>query len=277
MGLLRRGLALVPLLLACAKTPPKGAHDVLLACPAGPTSAEIARTMPPMGATGTRTLVPPTALKKDIEPGCMVPFRDESADDKQRGVGRVLVSTAGRGAPWTAVGRGRLFVGRGAMTLVVHDDAGEEVLGIAVAERKVVVRRKGEKLYRTSVALGPGKPLPLPVDALVAALEGCATDTRLGVDEQVTIVEARRSGLPMLRMRWLDGENPAAVDSGLLCGEEDAWLGYRTTSGSIGWSLTAVSARSPLALRIEHQVRKATDPKDDDEKPQFELEGEETP
>ncbi|NUQ79599.1 MAG: hypothetical protein HUU21_39340, partial [Polyangiaceae bacterium] len=90
-------------------------------------------------------------------------------------------------------------------------------------------------------------------------------------------VEARRSGLPMLRMRWLDGDNPAAVDSGLLCGEQDAWLGYRTTSGSIGWSLTAVSARSPVALRIEHQVRKATDPKDDDEKPQFELEGEETP
>lgn len=275
----RRALVLVVsgCALACTPTPPRGAHDVALACPAGPTAAEITRLMPPMGPTGTRTLVPPTTLKKDIEPGCMVPFRDETADDKQRGVGRVLVQTATRGAPWKPLGRGRLFVGRGAMTLVVHDDAGDEVLGLAVEDRKVVVRRKGEPLYRTSVALGPGKPLPLPVDALVAALEGCATDTRLGVDESVTIVEARRSGLPMLRTRWLDGENPAAVDTGLVCGPSDAFLGYRTTSGSIGWSLTAISARSPLALRIEHQVRKATDPKDDDEKPQFELQGEETP
>lgn len=258
---------------ACTTPPPKGAHEVKLGCPAGPVSAEIARVMPPMGVKGPVTLVPPEHLKKAIEPGCLVPFRDETADEKQRGVGKVLVSTIARGAAPVPLGRGRLFIGRGAMTLVVNDDSGDEALGLSIEDRRVVVRRKGHKLYRGSVALGPGKPLPLPVDALLAAIEGCATDTRLGTNEDVSIVEARRGGFPLLRTRWLDAENPAAVDTGLLCGDQDAWIGYRSTAGSIGWSLTVVSARSELGLKIEQVVRKETDAKDDEEKPDFELKG----
>ncbi len=265
--------ALLSALVACTTPPPKGAHDVRLACPAGPVSTEIARVMPPMGVKGSVTLVPPTHLKKAVEPGCLVPFRDEAADEKQRGVGRVLVSTIARGAAPSPLGRGRLFIGRGAMTLVVNDDAGDEALGLSIEDRRVVVRRKGHKLYRGSVAIGPGKPLPLPVDALLAAIEGCATDTRLGTNDDVSIVEARRGGFPLLRLRWLDGDNPAAVDTALLCGDQDALIGYRSTAGSIGWSLTVVSARSELGLKIEQVVRKETDAKDDEEKPDFEVKG----
>lgn len=257
----------------CACGKPAASPRAPTSCPDGAFAREVARVMPPLLSAESRELGEPGTLARAKEPGCMVPFRDEDADDKARDVGRVVVSLRARDAAPTVLGRGRLYIGKGTMTLVVKDDAGEETLLVAVEGRKVLVRRKGEPTLRTTIALGPGAALPLPIDALVAALEGCEADVRLGATDDALIVSARRGAYALVRTRYLDPESPSAVDTSTLCGRDDAIVAWRSSAGEIGWSLTVASARAPVSMRIEQLVRKHTDADPAEPKPEVNMDG----
>ncbi|MGZ3452832.1 MAG: hypothetical protein ACXVEF_24705 [Polyangiales bacterium] len=253
----------------------KGAQEPRSAaplCKSGPFSTQLARVMPPLSTVTAVELGEPGKIKKNVEPGCMVPFRDESADSKLRFVGRVDVELADRsGKEVTKVGHGGLYIGRGRMTLTVKNDAGDEQFLLAVDGRRVVLRRKGEKPVKTSVAIGGTSPLELPFDALIAALEGCDADVRLGATEDVSVVEARRGANHLWRTRWMDPEQPNAVDTSFLCSEDDAILAWRSQAGNLGWSLVVVSVRSPLTLIVKQQTRSETEADPNETSPQVDF------
>jgi hypothetical protein len=160
------------------------------------------------------------------------------------------------------------------MTLVVNDDAGDEKMLLAVDGRRIVLRRKGESPLKTSVAVGKGASWPLPFDAIVAALEGCDADVRLGANEDVSVVAARRGPYRMWRMRFLDADQPNAIDTSFVCGEDDALLGYRSQAGVLGFSMVVASVRSDVALVIKQQTRSETDVNPNDVGPAVEFDDE---
>lgn len=200
------------------------------------------------------SLVPATAIDKKIEPGCVVPFRREP-DDRMIDVGRVVVRILARKHREKAriVGRGRLEIGRRKLRLHAQNDAGDESLAIEVDGHHVKLHEKGHGAFDSDVALDGVDPLPLPLDALVAALDDCATDERLGKTEDGNVIEARRGALPMWRSRWMDGAQTAVVDTSVVCTASDARLLWRTAVGEVLPMIAVASARSERVLVIVRQ------------------------
>ena len=267
---------LTPLALLCvaasACPAPKVAHSAMPTCEEGPFAAELSRYLPRFSTAHEITLTKPESLKWRVEPGCMVPFRDEDADEHVSDVGRVSVSTRARnGDVTTPIGRGHLFIGRGGLYLPVRDDAGEDVMLLVIQGHEAMLRRKGQKTFHATLTVGPGDALPLPIDALIAALEGCKDDVRLGASEDADVIEARRGPFALWRTRWLDTANPSAVDTSTLCGEHDALLAWRSSAGDIGWSITVASARAPVVLAIAEQVRVETKEEEGEVHPDFRM------
>jgi hypothetical protein len=265
-------LVAVALLALCSCKGAEAPRSATPICKGGAFSTELARIMPPLANLEPVTLGEPGKIKKNVEPGCMVPFRDETADAKLRFIGRVDVELVSRNAKEvTKVGHGGLYIGRGRMTLQVKNDAGDEQLLLAIDGRRVVLRRKGEKPVKTSVAIDGNSSLELPFDALVAAIEGCDADVRLGANEDLSVIEARRGAHHLWRTRWMDPDQPNAVDTSFLCREDDAMLAWRSQAGNLGWSLMVASARSPMVLIVKQQTRTETEADPNETAPQVDF------
>ena len=223
-----RGMRAVPVLglvlaAACSATP---------ACPRGAFANELEGLLPSLAPVVPVELIPVTTLDRKIEPGCVVPFRKDP-DERLLDVGRVVVKTASRTQKGKSMllGRGRLEVGRRALRLRLMNVAGDESLALMVDGAHVSYRAKGEAPFEGDIAAGDESPLPLPFDALVAALDKCDDDQRLGRTEDGNVIEARRGELGLWRSRWMDANVNAIVDTSVACTKDDARLVWRTAVG----------------------------------------------
>jgi len=210
--------------------------------------------LPPMEKARPVPLLPVETLDKSIEPGCVVPFRKEP-DDRLLDVGRVVAksfSRTSKGKP-VLLGRGRLEVGRRALRLRLADVAGDETLSLMIDGSHVVFTAKGEPPFEGDVSVNAETPLPMPFDALVAALDKCDDDQRLGRTEDGNIIEARRGEFALWRSRWMDTTSNSIVDTSFACTKDDARLMWRTAVGDCLPMIAAASVRSDRALVIVRQ------------------------
>lgn len=273
MAFLRtRALILVTgTLVACASTPsgrtPSGpGRSATPTCLRGAFAAELDRHLPPLTPVRPISLFDAAKLDPRIEPGCVLPFHDKPGIEAETDVGRVLARVTRRsdknapklGKP-QLVGRGTLRVGRARLHLDVRNDAGDVTLAIAVEGRSVQMKWKGAPDFDGEVTLAGNEPLPLPLDALVAAIDRCDADERLGASEDGNVVEARRLGLSLWRARYLETDGSFAVDTSVLCGADDARLAWRTAAGDTLPMLALASARSDVTLLIERQTASFTE------------------
>lgn len=260
----RKTIALGALACAVACAParaPVPGRTAVPSCPRGSFASELERLLPPLEPVHPITLVPAEKLAKRIEPGCVVPFRSEP-DERLLDVGRVVAKTMRRSDPNakpTRIGRGRLRVGRRALQLELHDDGGDEVLALVVEGARVSLRERGAPSFERDVRLDEDDPLPLPLDALVAALDVCDGDLRLGRTPDGNVVEARRGPLSLWRSRWVDAHASAIVDTSVACGADDARLLWRTAVGDLLPMIAVASARSDRVLVIVRQGPTALD------------------
>lgn len=242
--------------VACGKPRPAAVptRSAKPACPRGSFAAEVERILPPVAPVQSVALVPPDGIDASIEPGCVVPFRREP-DERMLDVGRVIAKTyaVGSKARPVVLGRGRLEVGRRAMRLRLHDDAGDEVLTLKLDGAHVVLTEKGKARFEADVSLEGDSELPLPLDALVAALDVCERDQRLGKSADGNVIEARRGTLSLWRSRWMEPNATAIVDTSMACSESDARLVWRSAVGELLPMLAVASARSPRSLLIVRQ------------------------
>jgi hypothetical protein len=251
-------MRLLVLALACfacsePKTPKVPDRQARAACPRGTFAAELDKLLPSLYPAQVVSLLPATGIDKKIEPGCVVPFRRDP-DERLLDVGRVTTRTASRSKKGKDIvlGRGRLEIGRRALRLTVHNDAGDETLALTIDGAHIVMREAGKKLV-TDVSLADESELPLPLDALVAALDDCGGDERLGRTEDGNIIEARRGDLGLWRSRWMDANQTAVIDTSYACTKTDARLVWRTAVGDLLPMLAVASARSDRVLVIARQ------------------------
>ena len=262
----------LPLALACAfgcvevHSPGNGdgkaSRKAFPTCLRGTFAAELDDLIPPLSPVRPVTLFPVKSINRRIEPGCIVPFRDEPGQEALVDVGRVVVKSTKRNMPkpkGEQLGRGRLQIGRGQLRLTLLNDAGDEFWELRVEHRHVVFKRKGAAAFDEDIGLDDATPLPLPFDALVNALERCDDDERLGITEEGNVVEARRRSVPLWRSRWLQLDGNAAVDTSVMCGPNDARLAWRTSAGDVLPMLLVISARSDRTLLISRQPPSDTD------------------
>lgn len=258
-------LASGALVAGCSRPAPRSTVPVrkaTLACPRGAFATELDALMPQLLPPQTFELVPATTLDKSVEPGCIVPFR-RAPDDRLLDAGRIEVFLGARAEPnkpSKRVGRGSLTVGRSALRLSVHDDAGDETLSLVVDGVHVALRLRGAAPFDGDVRLDDDVALPLPLDALVASLSPCDADERTGKTLDGNQIEAKRGSFPLFRGRFLDSQATLAIDTSVLCGAEDARLAWRTASGDTLPFLLLASVRSPRTLLIRRQAASVTDP-----------------
>lgn len=244
-------------LVACgeqAVRPQVPGRIVMPGCPRGSFAAEVERILPRLEPVRQVGLLPAAGLDRKYEPGCVVPFRKEP-DERMLDVGRVVAKTWTLGAKAKPVllGRGRLEVGRRALNLRLQNDAGDEVFALVLKGNHVVLDEKGQKHFEADVTLDDDGRLPLPLDALVAALDVCDQDQRLGRTEDGNLVEAVRGSMPLWRSRWLGDASTALVDTSVGCSKDDARLVWRTAVGDLLPMLAVASVRSDRALLVVRQ------------------------
>ncbi len=234
--------------------PQTPARIALPSCPQGAFAAEIDRLLPSLVPVQKVGLIPPAGLDAKIEPGCVVPFRKEP-DDRLIDVGRVVVKahTVGAKAKPALLGRGRLEVGRRVLRLRLTNAAGDQVFSLAVDGVHVVLEEKGKQRFEADIQVDGDSKLPLPLDALVASLDLCDRDQRLGRTEDGNVVEAVRGSMPLWRSRWLANDSTAIVDTSIACSTTDARLVWRTAVGDLLPMLAVASARADRTLLIVRQ------------------------
>ena len=246
-------LALVGLGVSCEEGPPPRAPDRIAtpACPQGPFALEAERLLPRLSPGRGLGLFSPKGLDPKIEPGCVLPFRKEP-DERSLDVGLVTVKSdaVGGAAPRRMLGQGRLEIGRKRLRLRVDD-----VLSVDVDGQHVVVEEKGQPRFEGDVSPEQTTPLRWPLDALVAALDVCDDDLRIGRTEDGNAVLAERGSLKLWRIRWIAADGSAAVDTSYGCGSGDARLLWRTVAGELEPMLTVASARSERTLMILREAR----------------------
>ena len=269
---MRRALLLVLALVSCRG---RTTRDAVPSCENGPFARELAVTLPPFAPIVSTRLFTADKVKRSIEPGCMIPFRDETGtmDETLRDVGRVIVKTRPRaGGAETIHGRnGRLWLGRRKLHLEALDDGGTVVLHLEIKDRRVLYRKKGGEEFTGTIGFDDTSPLPAPLDGMVEAIAGCAKDVRLGVSEDGNTIEAKRSGSRLWRTRYLDGDGGAA-DTSVVCGKTDARFAWRSSAGTLTWTFSAASTRAADVLTIAQLQRVETeDTEGKDMGPQFDL------
>jgi hypothetical protein len=250
-------LGVIVLAAACseARAPTKvPGRTATPSCPRGAFATELDALLPPLAPVRPIELFPVATLDRKIEPGCVVPFRREP-DDRLLDVGRVVVKASSRTAKGKPVllGRGRLEVGRRQLRLRLLNAGGDESLTLIIDGAHVSFREKGKKPFEADIASTDTSPLPLPFDALVAGLDKCDDDQRLGRTEDGNVIEARRGELGLWRSRWMDTHANAIVDTSFVCSGEDARLVWRTAVGDCLPMLAVASARSDRLLVIVRQ------------------------
>ncbi|MEO7094213.1 MAG: hypothetical protein ABI175_13240, partial [Polyangiales bacterium] len=258
-------------LVACASSPgartPIGpGRQVTPGCVRGTFAAELDRHLPPLSPIHSVSLFDAAKLDPLLEPGCILPFHEQAGIEAETDVGRVVVRVTRRRAVGDVkddkprlVGRGTMRIGRNRLHLEAHDDAGGVVLSLGVEGRTVHMKWKGTPDYGGEIALDGDGALPLPLDALVAAIDRCDADERLGASEDGNLVEARRLGHSLWRARYLESSGAYAIDTSVLCGENDARLAWRTAAGDTLAMLVLASVRSEVTLLIERQPASATE------------------
>jgi hypothetical protein len=248
-----------------AKEPKNEGRSAIPACPRGAFMAQMDQILPALSQTQPVMLVPASAVRKKVEPGCVVPFRNEP-DDRVLDVGRVVGRTMRKSQPGekpALIGRGRLQVGRRVLRLSLLDDAGTEMLDLAIDGAHVRLREKGQKPFEADVAQGDTSSLPLPLDALVAAIDRCDDDLRLGKTADGNVIEARRGQMPLWRWRWIDSQTTSVIDTSIACDAGDARMLWRTAAGDMLPSIAVASTRSERVLVIVRQKPSQTDDADD--------------
>jgi hypothetical protein len=267
------GLGLVALLGLCAcessptvRTPVGPGRRATPACLRGSFAEELEQHLPPLSPVRPVSLFDAAKVDPRLEPGCILPFHEKPGIDAETDVGRVIVRVSRRStkdAPRVLkpelLGRGTMRVGRGRLHLEARNDAGDVVLAIDVEGRTVHMQWKDAPDFGGEVALDGDGPLPLPLDALVASVDRCDADERLGASEDGNIVEARRLGFSLWRARYLEPDGSFAVDTSVLCGEKDARLAWRTAAGDTLAMLAVASARSDVTLLVERQAVSVTE------------------
>jgi len=259
----RRAIAIASLfvaLIGCgpqAKEPTKvPTRKAFPGCPRGTFAAELDQLLPPLLSARPVDLTEPKHVDKKIEPGCIVPFRDKAGEEALTDVGRVVVKTTKRNdikAKPELIGRGRLQVGRAVLRLSLINDAGDEHWNLAIDGTHVVWKQKAKPVFETDVEEFGNEALPLPFDALVASLERCDGDERLGVTLDGNMVEAKRGTFPLWRMRWLDLQGASAIDTSVSCTPNDARFAWRTAAGDMLPLLVVASVRADRSLMIFRQ------------------------
>jgi hypothetical protein len=241
-----------------AKTPPT---HVVPGCVHGTFAEELDRHLPPLAAVHPVAIFASPKLDPSIEPGCVLPFRDKPGVEQTIDVGRVVARLGTRkiGALPDAlkpkvVGHGTLKLGRNELALSVHDDAGDETLGIDVKGNHVALRQKKAEPIALDVVLAADDPLPLPFDALIEALTSCNGDERLAATEDGDVVEAKRGGLALWRSRYVTLERATIVDTSVMCDTNDARLAWRTAVGDVIPMVVVMSKRSDRVLIIERET-----------------------
>ena len=259
-------LALFGCALGCDTTPPvRHARTpplhVVPGCVHGTFAEELDRHIPPLAPVHPVAVFAGPKLDPSIEPGCVLPFRDKPGVEQVVDVGRVVARLGTRkiGALPDAlkpkvVGHGTLKLGRNELALSVHDDAGDESLGIDVKANHVVLRRKKAEPVTLDVDLASDDPLPLPVDALIEALTSCEGDERVAATEDGDVVEAKRAGIALWRSRYVTLERSTIVDTSVLCDKNDARLAWRTAVGDVIPMVVVMSKRSDQVLIIERET-----------------------
>jgi hypothetical protein len=249
--------AVVVTLAACggASRPKAPARVTTPACPAGPFAAEIERLLPSLSPPKPVALYPAEGLDPSLEPGCVVPFRKQP-DERLLDVGLVVVQThqIGSTSPPVVVGRGRLEVGRRALRLRATDPSGVEALALTIDGSHVVLDELGKNRFEADVSVDGAGPLPLPLDALVAGLDTCKADERLGRTEDGDVVQARRGSVPLWRTRWIANDASAIVDTSTGCSEADARLVWRSGFGDLLPMFAVASVRSERTLLLVRQA-----------------------
>lgn len=259
-GYLAAAIALVA--VACqsgpaAKAPPTGPSTRLLpACPTGHFSEELGRIAPPMKAPTPVSLYSSVQLDRTVEPGCVLAFHAKPGDETLLDVGRVIVRTRlrdGAATAWKEIGRGTLRVGRDRLALQATDRGGSESIYLVVEGRRFEVRFPGTEPESGELDPNGTERLPVPIDALMSALERCDGDERLLASPDGNVVEARRRGELLWRTRWLDPQGSLAVDTSVVCGEADARMLWRSIAGDALPMLLVASTRSERALLVERE------------------------
>lgn len=270
------GLVALLVLVACelgaceASPPPRPplgpGRKATPACLHGTFAAELDRHLPPLSPVRQVSLFDAAKLDPRLEPGCILPFHEKPGVDAEVDVGRVVVRVTRRSAKGNVketkpelLGRGTMRVGRGRLHLEARNDPGDVVLALEVDGRRVHMKWKGVPDYVGEIAIDADVPLPLPLDALVAAIDRCDADERLGASEDGNVVEARRLGLSLWRARYLETNGAFAIDTSVLCGENDARLAWRTAAGDTLAMLVLASVRSDVTLLIERQPASQTE------------------
>jgi hypothetical protein len=252
----------IVLAVACteARTPKVPARQAMPACPKGTFAAELDALLPALEPVRPVSLLPVHELNRAVEPGCVVPFRKEP-DDRMLDVGRVVARASSRTSKGKPInlGRGRLEVGRRALRLRLTNVAGDESLTLIIEGAHVSFTQKGEKPFEGDISSDDPSPLPYPFDALVAALDKCDDDQRLGRTEDGNVIEARRGDFALWRSRWLDTTSNAIVDTSYSCTKNDARLMWRTAIGDCLPMIAAASARSDRTLVIVRQGESDTE------------------
>lgn len=251
------GIAAIVASSACteARAPQPQGRTAVPVCPHGAFAAELEAMLPPVAPVKPVTLVPAASIEANIEPGCVLPFRSDP-DERVLDVGRVVVKTVRRGTPGSKpmrVGRGRLVVGRRVLRLHVANEAGDETLSIEIDGTHVRAKERKGAAFDSDVSLDDDSSLPLPFDALVAALDRCDADKRLGKTADGNVIEARRGELALWRSRWMDQAATSVIDTSVVCTAADARLLWRTAAGEMLPMIAVASARSDRVLTITRQ------------------------
>lgn len=244
-----------------ARTAPSGppSKTAVPACPRGKFAAELDAVLPPLEAPRSVALYPARPLDARIEPGCVVPFRNDP-DERVIEAGRVLVRTILRPKGKSLlVGRGALSIGRRTLRLEAHDDGGTTTLALAVDGRHVKLRERNAEPFEADVSPEEETPLPLPLDALVAGLDRCDRDQRLTVSFDGNVVEARRGDLALWRSRFVDPTTSAIIDTSVGCSSDDTRLLWRSGAGEMLPMFVVASVRSARVLIIARQRPSVTD------------------
>jgi hypothetical protein len=250
---------------ACGKGP-MGAHTAVPACKSGPFAAEVERAMPPLQTAGAVELHTPTSLRRLIEPGCIIPFRAsneqeaEEIDNTVTEIGKVDVRLiprdtlvgdfAKRDRP-KPLGTGKLYIGRGGLQIEVKAKDGSVVFFLEIKGKHATYRTPGKAPFDADIDLAATNELPLPFDAMIASVDACHEDLRVGIDDAGNIIEAKRGTLDLWRTRSMNYEQTIAIDTSSACTATDVRFAWRSTAGTIAHGLTVMSARSAYVVSFE--------------------------
>ncbi|MFI5298726.1 MAG: hypothetical protein ACHREM_11565 [Polyangiales bacterium] len=255
----------VVLSAGCGKGP-MGAHTATPACKSGAFTEQVERAIPAMYAAAPVELHTPTSLRRLIEPGCIIPFRAQSEQEAEEidatvtEIGKVIVRVIPRDSLVPGafkverpvpVGGGKLYIGRGGLQIEVKAKDGTIVFYLEIKGKHVTYRAPKQPVFDADIDLAGTGELALPFDALVASVDACHDDQRVGIDEGGDVIEAKRGGMDLWRTRSMNADRTIAIDTSTACSATDTRFAWRSSAGEITHSLVAVSARSAYVLSLE--------------------------